>query len=255
MAMQFFLYIPQTDDEIINVALDTSKFIEKIKNIKEVSKNNQGIIYYDEENIKIFIDKVDKLNLVYLDSFKTQLRQSLGKTSISIHENSLRNNDFVYIIWSLNTFKVDYADDTLKEIAERIEQYPTEKFILFTFESDLETNKNTITIFKDAKHFPNYPQNFIHIPFVENIEELEIWLATHHIIDFSLLNKLRFRGTNQNQQGKKMYEEIETGNFWYLDNFHKNEYEVFNPQGQHIGVADLQGNVDISKAIKGRTID
>jgi predicted ATPase len=51
-----------------------------------------------------------------------------------------------------------------------------------------------------------------------------------------------------------VYKEISTNRYWYLDNLHKDHYEVFNAMGEHIGVANLQGEIDTSKREKGRRI-
>lgn len=52
----------------------------------------------------------------------------------------------------------------------------------------------------------------------------------------------------------KIYQEIDTGRYWYFDNFHGNEFEVCDSTGKHIGVADLEGNIDTTKAVNGRSI-
>jgi hypothetical protein len=67
-------------------------------------------------------------------------------------------------------------------------------------------------------------------------------------------NTERFCRTGQSRQGQTVYREITTGNYWYLDNLHKIHCEVFNSTGEHIGIADLQGNIDDSKRVKGRTL-
>ena len=68
-------------------------------------------------------------------------------------------------------------------------------------------------------------------------------------------NECRFRKTNLfPQQGKPVYEEISMGRYWYLDNLHKNHYEVFDINGLHIGEANLQGFVDHTKKDRNKTI-
>lgn len=71
---------------------------------------------------------------------------------------------------------------------------------------------------------------------------------------FSLKNRVNFRRTNLIQQGQTVFISNANGSYWYLDNFHKNHYEVFNSNKIHIGVADLNGNIDYTKAVNGRTI-
>ena len=71
---------------------------------------------------------------------------------------------------------------------------------------------------------------------------------------FSLKDITRFCKTGQNRQGQLVYKELISGCYWYLDNLHKNHYEVFDSSGVHIGIADMQGNIDISKRVNGRTL-
>lgn len=51
----------------------------------------------------------------------------------------------------------------------------------------------------------------------------------------------RFLSTRRYFQGRTIFMEIETGKYWYLDNLHKNHFEVFNAEKCHIGEADLDG--------------
>lgn len=71
---------------------------------------------------------------------------------------------------------------------------------------------------------------------------------------FSLKNRTLFTRTNLVRQGKPVFQEIATGNYWYLDNMHRNHYEVFNANEYHLGVADLGGNLDTSKMVNGRKL-
>ena len=48
------------------------------------------------------------------------------------------------------------------------------------------------------------------------------------IIPFSLKDKTRFNKTTLIFQGQSIYQEASTNYYWYLDNFHKKHYEVFN---------------------------
>jgi 5'(3')-deoxyribonucleotidase len=73
-------------------------------------------------------------------------------------------------------------------------------------------------------------------------------------VQYSLLNRQRFTKTHLVEQGKTVYKEISTHYDWYLDNLHKDHYEVFNAKGEHIGIANFQGQIDTSKKEKGRRI-
>ena len=74
-----------------------------------------------------------------------------------------------------------------------------------------------------------------------------------------------YRPNKKSKEGIPIYKEIKTTEganierYWYLDKFHDqhektSHYEVFNNTGNHIGIADSQGNIDITKKVAGRTI-
>jgi hypothetical protein len=71
---------------------------------------------------------------------------------------------------------------------------------------------------------------------------------------FSLKNRTQFTRTSLFRQGKPVYRELATGNYWYLDNLHKNHFEVFDANEDHLGIADLKGNLDTTKSVKGRKL-
>ena len=74
------------------------------------------------------------------------------------------------------------------------------------------------------------------------------------IYSFSLKDGTRFQKDGRIVQGQNVYREIDTGYYWYLDNLHKNHYEVFDGNGQHIGTANTDGVIDPCKKGNGRTI-
>ncbi|WP_311378816.1 hypothetical protein [Alloprevotella tannerae] len=74
------------------------------------------------------------------------------------------------------------------------------------------------------------------------------------IYSFSLKDGTRFQKDGRIFQGQNVYREIDTGYYWYLDNLHKNHYEVFDRNGQHIGTANTDGVIDPSKKVNGRTL-
>lgn len=71
---------------------------------------------------------------------------------------------------------------------------------------------------------------------------------------FSLKNRTLFTRTNLVRQGKPVYQEIATNYYWYLDNMHRNHFEVFNANKEHLGIADFEGNLDTSKYVNGRQL-
>jgi hypothetical protein len=79
------------------------------------------------------------------------------------------------------------------------------------------------------------------------------WLIAHGIV-FSLTNTNRFTKTSTTIQGQPVYKQHSTGYHWHLDNLHQNHYEVYDSQGRHVGEAAMNGILDETKKVKGRTI-
>lgn len=80
-----------------------------------------------------------------------------------------------------------------------------------------------------------------------------------HLLTHKLFCVIRFEKTTRTDQGRTIYRERNTGRLWYVDNLHCGKaahLEVFNSTGkQHLGEADLQGNIDRSKRDTQKTID
>lgn len=267
MNLQVYLLLPDTPDLILQVAEQEQgrwSILEDIVSLLKFLRDRQDIdIYYDNNNIQAFLElSKEMVGETYLHKPKSQLQNLLGKSSQNLREVIKKQPDCIYLWWRIDDISVNYAHTVLSEIAERIFTYPSGKYLLLNIRKLISTTQSFITIFKDAQHIHALPDRFARIPYVIDKEELEIWLATYYASSFNLFDRNRFRKTQFMVQGKPVFEEVDTGRFWYLDNFHKldhdeieipRHYEVFNSQRQHLGIADLQGNLDTSKRDSGRT--
>ncbi|MBD2145817.1 hypothetical protein H6F45_11560 [Sphaerospermopsis sp. FACHB-1194] len=74
-----------------------------------------------------------------------------------------------------------------------------------------------------------------------------------------LRDSIRFRKTSSRCQERFIYCELTTGRYWYVDNLHNGKaahLEVFDKTGKnHLGEADLNGNINYSKSDSDKTID
>ncbi|MBS3028950.1 MAG: hypothetical protein HCA25_18230 [Dolichospermum sp. DET50] len=74
-----------------------------------------------------------------------------------------------------------------------------------------------------------------------------------------LRDTTRFKKTANKCQGRIIYLESNTERYWYVDNFHEGKaahLEVFDKTGKnHLGEADLDGNINYSKSDSDKTID
>lgn len=141
-----------------------------------------------------------------------------------------------------NTYKFRGTNILNSSLAESCER----DRVVMSFISD-EYNSTTLDV---AKNTATIPINnlFDHSHFYNLVRARGI------IVDFALSDTTRFKKTNFERQGQLVYKEMRTKCFWYLDNLHKNHYEVFDPNENHLGEADLAGNVDTSKRENGRKL-
>jgi hypothetical protein len=158
----------------------------------------------------------------------------------------------------------DVKDTTLAEVTERQLQNQTQIYLVINF---IQSSFNCphidildcckITVIKN-----NDEINVIELDSVDNKIGLENWIqvklslyennSTYPPRDEQtiLVNQTRFRKTQQRYDGRSIYLEVETQRYWYVDNFHYGlaaHLEVFDIQGNHLGEADITGNLDISK--------
>jgi hypothetical protein len=170
----------------------------------------------------------------------------------------------------------DVSDTSLAEVTERKLQNPESEYLLINFpNSSFRTahphiNHNClITIIKN-----NDEINLICLDGIDSKLALECWLE--HKLNLSQLEYsldsgekirdeqtilrdiTRFRKTALIFQGRSIYIELTTGRYWYVDNLHKStpHLEVFDKTGKnHLGEADLEGNINYAKSSSKKTID
>jgi len=251
--LNIYLLFPQTGDDILDIIQDEKSYKQFVKDVLEsistLRKANSLKLFYDSENIKTFVDACSSFESEsYLHNAENQIRNFISLKSVAIQDQPIKDKCCVYVLWNYNNLlQVDYAPEIVAETAEKIFSYPNEEFLLLNISENIKADRNVLLVCKDAKHILDLPK-FARIPFVTDKCDLELWLSTKHVTTFSLLDRNRFTRTNLKEQGQRIFQEKETGNYWYLDNFHKTHYEIFDSTGkQHIGEADLAGKLDISK--------
>ena len=221
--------------------------------------NEKNLIAYKQSNI--LLNKKALLDSVFPSSLEQLRNKSLKEAFKRLVFNRSNPKD-----WTLeqrhvpsDVFLCPVIDDTLEntvlaEVAERQLQDLNEMpRLLINFKnSPFEDIK--IDVFKNDENY----ENPISLDCTDNHIGLVTWLEqyeeTKKAKDY-LAKSEDFIKTTFNVQGAAIYKNKQSGRYWYLDNLHKTHFEVFNAQQEHIGVADLDGNLDETKKVKGRTID
>ena len=164
-------------------------------------------------------------------------------------EEQVHSEEDTYFYFDENEDIQDMTGKTLAEIAERnLQTQEIRRLALNFMESRYESPLNICK---------NTEENKVSVDCADDKEALVDWLGE---IETPVTNFLRntelFAPTSKiaPKVKTKIYREIKTGYYWYFDNFHADEFEVCDKTGKHIGVADLEGNIDTDKAVKGRSI-
>ncbi|MCX5980399.1 MAG: hypothetical protein NTY89_01070 [Nostocales cyanobacterium LacPavin_0920_SED1_MAG_38_18] len=168
-------------------------------------------------------------------------------------------------------------DTSLAEVTERKLQNPDSEYLLINFANSSFRiahpnikNNCLITIIKN-----NDEINLICLDGIDSKLALEFWLE--HKLNLSQLeysfdstksptdkqtilrDTTRFKKTVNKCQARVIYLESNTERYWYVDNLHYGQashLEVFDKTGKnHVGEADLDGNINYSKSDSDKTID
>lgn len=108
---------------------------------------------------------------------------------------------------------------------------------------------NQLSLFHDAKHKDEYPNQFVKVPCFTTLGGLMEYAQNFGVFSFSLQDGTNFDKCNNISpiQGATVFRNKKTGYYWYMDMLHKNHYEVFDKTGVHLGEADMNGTLDTSK--------
>ena len=230
MAVYLFLRFPDEDDLVEEENIhqhDVDRIMQTLASVgRDVRENSESVtLFYDNRNIEIFLETIETLyEPEYLITPRNVLLQTLNGTGESWRDCRLHIPDCNYVVWNFESFAItQVVDTTLAEMTERILTYPGHQYLLLNFNQN-SLNRKCLPVFKDTVYEENFPR-FAHIHVVTDLDEWQLWWNFYREksgqTQFSLLDRSRFRRTSLVQQGKPVYQEMKTGHFWYLDNFHK----------------------------------
>ncbi|RRK00193.1 hypothetical protein Ga0100230_019720 [Opitutaceae bacterium TAV3] len=157
-------------------------------------------------------------------------------------------------------------DESLAEAAEVGLQRAPDTGIV-SASSSIHFSEGSIVITKTATRQVSKLKNVI------SLENIQRWVSQQRGYydprsksapkDFQTVlvkNPTRFRKTGNFYRGsdRRIYQEIETGHLFYVDDAHPGRsahLEVFDSDGNHLGIADIHaGVIDSAQKVPGRTI-
>lgn len=151
------------------------------------------------------------------------------------------------------------TETSMAELAERTFRNTTLVGTLFNFPKSRYAGRDTICVTKnnsDARDLQCVEERLGMATWLSSVLQLRDLSYDYHSPQppnderTVLRDRVRFARTNQINGGRRVYKEVETGYYWYVDNLHfgtSAHLEVFDPCGMHIGEADVQGTLDETK--------
>lgn len=202
-----------------------------------------------------------------------QLRdKSLTQAIFDLMYNRLHARDWKYeqIHSKEDTFLCEderVTETSLAELAERTLRDHEILAILINFPMSKYRDKLQLCVTKNELHSCD-------LNCVEEMTRMADWLG--HVLNLRntqydynsgdpprdqqtvLRDASRFQRTRQLEAGRKVYKEVDTGRYWYVDNLHNGQaahLEVFDIHGLHLGEASLDGVIDNDKQDSNKKID
>ena len=238
-------------------------FNSLIQSIREKIRNNP-IFYLDQDEITFYL----AIKNFPFEQSLNNLRDKNIKTAFFntiYNKNNPKNwrkeqqhspeHKFKY-------FQQDVTDTSLAEVAERKLQNENNIYLVVNFQNssfnhphaDIQAcclvsvvKNTTIKIEIDGLDNQKGLHHWISLKFPTYSDNSTYTPRDHQTI---LDDKKRFRKNSKMFQGRNIYVELSTGNYWYVDNLHLGQsahFEVFDKHRKHIGEANLNGDIDISK--------
>lgn len=243
------------------------------KCLKAINVNHKGLIcnvLADETKLYKFIQEMSELlddDKLLIASFRNLVFEKLNITNWT--ENAIhRSHINYYYLPGLIAAEDDRLlnGTSIAEIAERKHQFVQENGTNHLLVNLIRSKYGQESVIQIIREEHSIPRKQVDIDFIESEITFKTWIEPLISISNLLENPKRFIRTAKRCQGKTIYQEIDTGNYWYFDNFHKDfsaketkvlvELEVFDKMGLHIGTAEAKGGIlNRENRVAGRKID
>jgi hypothetical protein len=162
---------------------------------------------------------------------------------------------------------LDLVDESLSEAAERQFRQGADRVSILSASDSAFHNKKSINLTK------NSTQQSVELRNAVSLDAVREWLAAERGFydpasrsaphDFQTVlvkqaNRFRATGKFDRKFKRKIFEEIASGNQYYVDDAHPGHsahLEVFSATGEHLGIADVNtGTLDVTDRVEGRKL-
>jgi len=258
-SLYIFLLFPESDEEVLDLCYnsDCNLICHNLDLIKSILRGKERYeFFYDSENISEFKNKVQQICDGDESAIFKLIRNSIGNHSKNVEKVQSIERDCTYYLWKLSSGYVDCANKELAVAAEYSNQENVDVAVISFYKKG---KRDVLPVIKDAHHHKELPKLYLLEYFESALSFIEWYKYTSENRKFNLRDVSRFEKTHRvySESKEPIYKEIDTGYYWYYDYYHKDNkehYEVFDKKGDHLGEANINGNLDSSKKDRNKRI-
>ncbi len=256
MKANICLLFPITDDDVVAWAISQNDGRPIVKELAAISRVIHDLrmecsFYYDSANFNDFVQKIETLDAdkCYLAKITEQIKGILYRRLKDVHSWKQKDINVFYAEWKSATSSISVEVPLLYKYA--INCFEKTDCVVVNFNIFEANQDNEIHILKDAHPTETNLPEICSLSIMESADDTIEWLYSIANEGFSLRNSHLFLPTayRWGESGQRMYKRIDnkmSNTFWYFDFFHKDNkqhYEVYNEGGDHIGEADMKGEL------------
>jgi hypothetical protein len=223
-------------------AIRESNFSASLNIIKDKSLKQAFVeIVFNKQNPKEWRKEQLHCPNDLFDYLNNETSKNVTDTSLAeVSERSLRNKDSIYLVINFKSSTFNLLHPDIKECC---------------IIPIIKNNDETQPIKLDGIDSHSALQNWLEVKLSLSRTEYNLSSKDPPLDMQTILTdgqKFEYTQRIHKPSGRKIYREILSGRYWYVDNLHfgqKSHIEVFDPTGKHhLGEATLMGEVDHTKA-------
>lgn len=258
MEAAVFILLPEGSD-IVDMVSKEGELESRLSSWMQVKQfaRNQGVgirVFYDLRNINAFIDG---MNFILDDGAYPQkpvfvLKNFISSCSTNVQMTSLLDSGASYIQWDTKTLSSN--PDVAVVVKNAFEE--SGNVCILSLQRGVPTDYYQVSIVKDREYQGMLPE-LKNIPLFFSGDSCIEWILSLQGGKFSLRDNPGFLRTAFHWNNQQVYKKADDGTYWYFDWFHKDNiihYEVFDGNGEHIGIATESGVFQEGTAEKDKSI-
>ena len=247
MEIALFILLPEHAEIIDSIESQGSldNLIGSLLQVKEFARKHKinVRVYYDSKNISEFEKAIELISSdeYYLKNPKNIIKTFIGTCSRDVSKFSLSDDQYSYTRWDTKSCQSFPELSILIKNSFEV-SYPT---CILSLSPKVPTDYHIVSIIKDKEYCSDLPV-LKNVNLFFSVEDCIQCVDSQQENTFSLINNQNFVRTQYVWVKQAIFQNKEDSSYWYFDYYHKDNkihYEVFDKYGEHMGEADVNGNL------------